>query len=40
MLLTIQNVKVNLLLHYYISAVKLDKCVGGCNTLNDLSTKA
>ena len=26
-------------LHYYPFAVKLDKCVGGCNTLNDLSNK-
>ena len=24
-------------LHYYPFAVKLDKCVGSCNTLNDLS---
>ena len=23
--------------HYYPFAVKLDKCVGSCNTLNDLS---
>ena len=23
--------------HYYPSAVKLDTCVGSCNTLNDLS---
>ena len=23
--------------HYYLFAVKLDKCVGSCNTLNDLS---
>ena len=23
-------------LHYYIFAVKLDRCVGSCNTLNDL----
>ena len=22
---------------YYLFAVKLDKCVGSCNTLNDLS---
>ena len=27
-------------LHYYPSAVKLDWCVGSCNTLNDLSNKA
>ena len=26
-------------LHYYLFAVKLDKCVGSCNTLNDLSNK-
>ena len=26
-------------LHYYPSAVKLDRCVGICNTLNDLSNK-
>ena len=26
-------------LHYYPFAVKLDKCVGGCDTLNDLSNK-
>ena len=27
-------------LHYYPFAVKLDRCVGICNTLNDLSDKA
>ena len=27
-------------LHYYPFAVKLDRCVGNCNTLNDLSNKA
>ena len=27
-------------LHYYPFAVNLDKCVGSCNTLNDLSNKA
>ena len=26
-------------LYYYPFAVKLDKCVGSCNTLNDLSDK-
>ena len=26
-------------LHYYQFAVKLDKCVGSCNTLNNLSNK-
>ena len=26
--------------YYYLSAVKLDRCVGSCNTLNDLSNKA
>ena len=26
--------------HYYLFAVKLDRCVGSCNTLNDLSNKA
>ena len=26
-------------LHYYSFAVKLDWCVGSCNTLNDLSNK-
>ena len=25
--------------YYYLSAVKLDRCVGRCNTLNDLSNK-
>ena len=25
--------------HYYPFAVKLDRCVGNCNTLNDLSSK-
>ena len=25
--------------HYYPFTVKLDKCVGSCNTLNDLSNK-
>ena len=27
-------------LHYYSFALKLDRCVGSCNTLNDLSNKA
>ena len=26
-------------LHYYVYVVKLDRCVGSCNTLNDLSKK-
>ena len=26
-------------LHYYPFAVKLNRCVGNCNTLNDLSNK-
>ena len=26
-------------LHYYPFAVSLDRCVGSCNTLNDLSNK-
>ena len=26
-------------LHYYPFAVKLDRCVGSCNTRNDLSNK-
>ena len=26
-------------LHYYPFAVKLERCVGSCNTLNDLSNK-
>ena len=26
-------------LHYYATAVKLDRCVGNCNTLNDFSNK-
>ena len=25
--------------HYYLVAVKLDRCVESCNTLNDLSNK-
>ena len=25
--------------HYYLLTVKLDKCVGNCNSLNDLSNK-
>ena len=25
--------------HYYLFAVKLDRCAGNCNTLNDLSNK-
>ena len=25
--------------HYYLFAVKLDRCVGSCNTLNDLSNE-
>ena len=25
--------------HYYSFTVKLDECVGSCNTLNDLSNK-
>ena len=27
-------------LHYYPFAIKLERCVGSCNTLNDLSNKA
>ena len=27
-------------LHYYLFAVKFDRCIGSCNTLNDLSNKA
>ena len=27
-------------LHYYPFAVELDRCIGSCNTLNDLSNKA
>ena len=26
-------------LHYYPFAVKLDRCIGSCNSLNDLSNK-
>ena len=26
--------------HYYPLSVKLDRCVGSCNTINDLSDKA
>ena len=26
-------------LHYYSFAVRLDKCIGICNTLNDLSNR-
>ena len=26
-------------LHYYLFAVKLDRCIGSCNTFNDLSNK-
>ena len=26
-------------LDYYLFVVKLDRCVGSCNTLNDLSNK-
>ena len=26
-------------LHYYLFPIKLDKCVGSCNTLKDLSNK-
>ena len=26
--------------HYYLFSVKLDRCVGSCNTINDLSNKA
>ena len=26
-------------LHYYSFTVKLDRCVGSCNTLNNLSNK-
>ena len=26
-------------LHYYSFAAKLDRCVGSCNTLNDLSNR-
>ena len=27
-------------LYYYLFAVNLDRCIGSCNTLNDLSNKA
>ena len=26
-------------LHYYQFVIQLDKCIGSCNTLNDLSNK-
>ena len=26
-------------LHYYLLAIKLDRCLGSCKTLNDLSNK-
>ena len=26
--------------HHYLYPIKLDTCVGSCNTLNDLSNKA
>ena len=26
-------------LHYYLFAIKLDRCLGSCKTLNDLSNK-
>ena len=26
-------------LHYYLFAVNLDRCIGSCNNLNDLSNK-
>ena len=32
--------KYNQELHYYPFAVKLDRCIGSCNTLNDLFDKA
>ena len=32
--------KYNQELHYYPFAIKLDKCIGSCNALNDLSDKA
>ena len=25
--------------HYYLFAIKLNRCVGSCNTLNDLSNE-
>ena len=37
-----QPTLINLLsneLHYYPFAIKLDRCVGSCNTLNDLPNK-
>ena len=29
----------NTVFHYYLFLVKLDRCIGSCNTLNDLSNK-
>ena len=31
--------KYNQEFHYYLFTVKLDRCVGSCNALNDLSNK-
>ena len=38
-LITLHLNKHSLEFHYYPFSVKLDRCVGSCNTLNDLSNK-
>ena len=38
-LINLHSNEYNQELHYYPFAVKLDKCVGSCNILNDLSNR-
>ena len=38
-LINLHRNEYNQKLHYYPFAVKLDRCVGSCNTLNDFSNK-
>ena len=39
MVINLHSKKYSQELHYYPFAVKLDRCIGSCNTLNDLSNK-
>ena len=39
MVINLRSNKYSQELHYYPFAVKLDRCIGSCNSLNDLSNK-
>ena len=39
-LLLLIYILMNIIKNYYPFMVKLDRCVGSCNTLNDLSIKS